>query len=276
MRRFDRPVFIVAAPRSGSTMLFDALARVPDFKTIGGEAHEEFESVPGWHPRDRGYESNRLTGADATPESAARLVAALLRRMPEARGAFRFLEKTPKNVLRIPLLAALFPGARFIFLLREPRANVSSIMEAWRSERFVTYRDLPSWPGPPWSLLLPPGWRSLAGAPLERIAALQWTVANETAVDDLDALPHDRWCAVFYEDLVAAPRRELERLCAFAHIHVPAHVTSAMTALPHARYTLTPPRAGKWLDNEASIRSVDGELQRTWNALRARVASRTA
>ena len=35
--------------------------------------------------------------------------------------------------------------------------RVSSMLDAWRSGRFVTYPDLPGWGGPPWSLLLVPG-----------------------------------------------------------------------------------------------------------------------
>ena len=47
-------------------------------------------------------------------------------------GALRFLEKTPKNALRVPFFARIFPDARFIFLWRDPRENIASIMQAWR------------------------------------------------------------------------------------------------------------------------------------------------
>src|SRR5690242_15165909 len=64
--RFRRPVFIVAAPRSGSTLLFETLQRHPDLWTLGDESHAEIENIPGLSPRERGYESNALSAADAT------------------------------------------------------------------------------------------------------------------------------------------------------------------------------------------------------------------
>ena len=283
---FERPIFIVAAPRSGSTMVFEALSRAPGLWTIGGEAHDEFERVPGWHPREHNYDSNRLAAADASPDARAQLVAALARRLRNSDGLFwrgrggaaarepvRLLEKTPKNVLRVPLLKALFPDARFIFLARDPRANVSSMMEAWRSQQFVTYPDLPGWTGMPWSLLLPPGWRQLAGAPLERVAAFQWAAAINLALDDLEDLPEGDWCTVAYEQVVAEPRATFARLCDFAGVAAPDVVLDAMAALPPSRYTLTPPRPDKWLDNEAAIRAVIPELERCWTRLRARGAA---
>jgi hypothetical protein len=286
----DRPVFIVAAPRSGSTLLFEAMARGSDLWTLGGEAHAELEGIPEWHPRSRAYESNRLAAEDARPRHRRTLLDAFARRLrdregvrwqslaPGARRArVRFLEKTPKNALRIPLLKALFPDARFVFLSREPRGNVSSIMEAWRSGRFVTYRKLPGWSGPPWSLLLPPGWRELDGAPLERVAAFQWRVTNEIASDDLASLPDADWCAVTYEDLLADPGATLRRLYDFIEApHGSGPKAMAGAELPHSRHTLTPPDPGKWRRNRRAIEAVLPGLEATWRRLRALAAPITA
>src|SRR5207248_425512 len=54
---FDRPVIIVAAPRSGSTLLFETLAGSPDFFTVGGESHEVIEGIPALRPHSRGFSS---------------------------------------------------------------------------------------------------------------------------------------------------------------------------------------------------------------------------
>src|SRR5207248_3177054 len=147
--------------RSGSSLLFETLARAAEVYTVGGESHQLIEGIAGLEPAACGLESNRLTGADARPGVVAQLYASFEAQLrdregqrPPAEGAVRLLEKTPKNALRIPFLAAAFPEARFIFLYREPRENLASIMEAWGSGRFVTYPDLPGWQGPPWSMLL--------------------------------------------------------------------------------------------------------------------------
>src|ERR1043166_7143181 len=137
---FERPVFIVAPPRSGTTLLFEILAQAPALWTIGGESHVVIESIPKLQPAAKGWDSNRLTADDADPETVRRLVdgfVSLLRdrdgKRPAAAMTLRFLEKTPRNCLRIPFLDAAFADARFIYLFRQPVETVSSMLDAWRS-----------------------------------------------------------------------------------------------------------------------------------------------
>jgi uncharacterized protein (TIGR03032 family) len=255
--RFDRPIFIVAAPRSGSTLLFETLARAAEVYTIGGESHAIIENIAELAPAAQGYQSNRLAAADATPQIVARLQAALLGQLRDRDGRppadaapLRLLEKTPKNALRIPFLAAAFPDARFIYLYREPHENIASIIEAWRSGKFVTYPNLPGWHGPPWSLLLIPGWQALHGHTPAEVAAAQWSTANRQILDDLAALPHDRWIGLSYTALLADPQRAIERLCRFSGLTWDQQLGGA---LPLARHTLTPPNPDKWRQHAPAI-----------------------
>ena len=151
---FDRPVFIVSTPRSGSTLLFEALAQAPGLFTIGRESHQLIEGISGLHPSERGWKSNRLTAQDATSERVEALAQAFRERLRDRAaetpaGQIRMLEKTPKNALRVPFLDACFPDAIFIYLYRDPRETLGSMMEAWLSGAFRTYPDLPGWKGPP-------------------------------------------------------------------------------------------------------------------------------
>src|SRR5690606_8864004 len=70
-RRIQQPVIVVSSPRSGSSLLFETLARAPQLYTVGGESHQIIEAVKGLGPADRGWTSNRLTAEDATPEVVA-------------------------------------------------------------------------------------------------------------------------------------------------------------------------------------------------------------
>src|SRR5690606_33866497 len=133
-------------------------------------------------------------------------------RPPEGR-PFRLLEKTPKNALRVPFLAEVFPDATFLYLYRDPRETISSMLDAWRSGRFVTYPDLPGWGQPQWSLLLTPGWEELRVVPLAEVVARQLVTTTETLLDDLEALDPERWCLTSYDKLVADPAAEIGRLC---------------------------------------------------------------
>jgi uncharacterized protein (TIGR03032 family) len=256
-----RPIFIVAAPRSGSTLLFETLARSPSVWTIGGESHEVFEKIAKLSPVERGFDSNRLTAADADPQTAEALRSGFLGLLRDRTGralgretaAVRLLEKTPKNALRIPFLHAVFPDALFIYLYREPRENLSSIMDAWKSGKFVTYPQLPKWKGLPWSLLLIPEWERLRGKSLPEIAAKQWSSSHRYILDDLARLPADRWCTVTYADLLAHPQAEAERLCRFAGIGWDQELSGP---LPLSRHTLAPPAPDKWRKHAAELEKV--------------------
>ncbi len=279
---FDRPIFIVCAPRSGSTLLFETLARSNTFWTLGGEGHGQVEIIPELRPAARDFDSNRLIAADATPAVAAQLHANYTKHLRDAGGVLhsatadaprsvRFLEKTPKNALRIPFFKALYPDAKFIFLHREPRANISAIMEAWRSGSFVTYRHLEGWKGPPWSMLLIPGWRELSGRELTEIAMRQWCGTNETILNDLAEMPDADWCSLSYEEFLALPEETLKRICAFADIPFDDELKKVTREpLRPSRYTLTKPDAEKWRKNEAALNQVLGQA----SAVIARLAMR--
>lgn len=271
----ERPVIIVAAPRSGSTLLFETLAAHRQLWTIGGESHAQFESLDALHPLHNGRLSNRLLVADASPGVIARLRTAFVAGLRNNEGVryadlpaqgrpvrVRFLEKTPKNALRIPFLRRVFPDALFVYLHREPCANISSIMEAWRSGRFVTYPQLPGWEGPPWSLLLPPGWQALQGQDLAAIAACQWQLANQYILDDLAEVPASQQCAVSYEQLSADTAAVVRQVCEFAGVPFGPRMQEVAGAdLPLSRYTVSPPDPEKWRKNEAEILPVLDQIQ---------------
>ena len=278
-----RPVFVIAAPRSGSTLLFELLSAADDVWSLPGESHAVIEGLPALATELRGFHSDRLTAADATPLNVAALHASFLTELADRDGArylarpldarparVRMIEKTPKNSLRVSFLRAAFADARFVFLHRAPAENIGSIVEAWQSGQFVSRPSLPGWSGPPWSLLLPPGWAALDGRPLEELAAFQWQAANCTALDDLQALaPHER-CMLDYRELVAEPHATLSRLCAFLELPFGARLQARLAApLPLSRSAVTPPDPDKWRRIAPGLAALLPSLSSTVDRLRA-------
>lgn len=256
---FERPVFIVSPPRSGSTMLFETLARAPRLFTIGDESHQLIEGLPQLTPESRGFDSNRLLADDATPAVAEALRRRFYEALRDRDGqrpspglTVRMLEKTPKNSLRLPFLARVFPEALFIYLYRDPRQVLSSMIEAWTTGRFRTYPQLPGWTGAQWSLLLVPGWRELIGRPLHEIVAAQWNAATRLLLDDLEALPIERRTIARYDALVAEPAAEIRRLCEATGLDW----DHAGLQLRLSRYTVSPPDADKWRRHSAEIEAI--------------------
>lgn len=184
---FDRPVFIVSAPRAGDAFLYEALAHSPAFVTLG------YAGTPLLNTAVQNSDS--LTAADATPAVAHRVKSILARELRDLSGqpaasTARWLENSAANAHRIPFLNAVFPDALFIYVYRDPEDSIPAICAA-----------------------VPPSTPDLAAA--------QWKSANTAIIDALETLPPDRWCAVRYTDLLAEPNKQIERLCRFVSVPPP-------------------------------------------------------
>jgi Sulfotransferase family/Aspartyl/Asparaginyl beta-hydroxylase len=273
-KNLNRPIIIVAAPRSGSSLLFETLASSTQLATLGGEAHWMVESISELRPGAPEVESNRLIARHASPAIIERIQDQILEGLTDRRGEavrdgriLRFLEKTPKNAVRIPFLSRVFPDVLYVFLWREPRGSISSIMEAWRAGKWRTYPRLEGF-ALPWSLLLPPGWQTMRGRSLEEVAAFQWSVTNMMVLDDLSLLPTARWIAINYDDLIAHPAGTIQRICRFAALEFDAGLAERVSKpLPLAKHTLTPVDPQKWKRNEAAVESVLPLVSAVWNRL---------
>jgi hypothetical protein len=283
--KFDRPVFIVAAPRSGSTLLFETLAVNRELWSVGDESHKHFENIASLRPR-KNNPSNRLTAEMATPDVVQTLIKFFVADLVNADGhsfdhmrsksrpdQVRFLEKTPKNALRIPFILQAFPDARFIFLFRDARQNISSLLDSWRSQKYVTYPQLPGWPAnKPWSHLLIPGWPKLVKSTLAEITTSQWAITNQVILSDLRKLPPERWCAIEYDSLLTNTMNEMRRLCDFSQlVFGPRMQEVASQPLKPSKYTLTPPHPDKWKKNAAYLEPVIPSTQQLMNTLRGLV-----
>lgn len=206
-----RPVFVIGCPRSGNTVLYQLLRRTPGVATLGREGHVFWDTFH--HPRTVGWESNALAPEDIRRFERRYLAWAI--RLLAGRG--RFLDKTPKNVLRLPYLDALFPDAHYVFVHRDGRAVVSSLVVGWRNRSTRGYAlpqdfTVPGLPPRQWHYILIPGWRELNGRPVEEITARQYLACADAMLSFAPTLPADRRTEVRYEDLVADPGAELERI----------------------------------------------------------------
>lgn len=173
---------------------------------------------------------------------------------PAGQLAVRMLEKTPKNALRLRFMAKVFPDARFIYLHRDVRQTMGSMIDGWESGNFRMYHNLPGWVGPIWSFLLTPEWQHLSGMPLGAIVAGQWRTTTEILLDDLSRLEPDRWLEVDHEAFVSDPQAQIERVCAWAGLDWDRNLAGA--SLPLSRYTLTRPESDKWRRHAEAIEDI--------------------
>jgi Sulfotransferase family len=202
-------VFVVGCGRSGTTLLRLMLDAHPDL-AIPPESHflSRFgHALERYRSSDGGVDPERLAGdilrtttfaawgvpdgdvlarvrALPAPASFADVVDAVYTSYAEPRGARRWGDKTPRYVLDIPLFDRLFPGSRFVHIVRDGRDVAMSL----RTVRF----------GP--------------SDPMN--AAGFWERRVRAGRRDGGRLGAGRYAEVRYESLVSDPEAELRAICA--------------------------------------------------------------
>jgi hypothetical protein len=206
------PVFVVGCSRSGTTITYETLAAAPQFLSFGWEIPQFWNSLHG--PLTNGWHSESAGAQDAKPAHRD----AALRYFFQRLGPGWVLDKTCINVMRIPYLLALFPQAKFVFIQRDGRDNVSSMMDGWRMGRTDGRFELTQFFGPfpepaainggefkEWAFFLAPGWQAYNHASLEEVCAFQWVSANRMALDARRLVPDAQWIHLRYEDVFERP-----------------------------------------------------------------------
>ena len=206
----DRPVFVLGCPRSGTTLLTLMLSshsriaippetrfllpvfrRARSFGDLGATANRRrlARSVVrrrGTKFAHLGLDPERVKKAVvAGPPTLGSALAAPYRLYADDRGKVRWGDKRPGYVRNVGVIRALFPDAQIVHLVRDPRDCVGSLkrMRWWR--------------------------HGTVGA------VATWVQAVDSARAAHRRLPAGTFHELRYEDLVADPRGELERLCAF-------------------------------------------------------------
>lgn len=186
-RLLTAPVFIFSAARSGSTLLRAILGAhshlyAPPELPLG---HLEVHAGTRWIQVS--LQELQLAPADLQAMLWDRLLADLLARS----GKPVIVVKTPSNVLHWQRIAACWPDARYIFLLRHPGAAVRSLHTSWSQQ---------------WQ----PGQDSGYDAAVAR--GLRYMTKVQEA---RTALPG---ATVRYEELTADPAATTRRLCEFLRL----------------------------------------------------------
>jgi len=254
------PIFIVGCPRSGTTMLYDHMARHPDLAWISNVSKKAAGSLAvirllGFFLRDgHPTEAKKVWGRfdiadhhtlgrqDVTP-AARRYFEKVVANHLRAAGKPRFLCKCPQNSLRIEFFDAIFPDAFFVHVVRDGRAVANSILRARKKHG-----------GGYWGCR-PPEWRSILEHPMLEASGLQWKTIVEHALRSGRALPPERYVEVRYEDLCDRPEETFLDVCSRVGLQWdPARVKGIMKDVKSRNY--------KWREafTPAEIETLDSLL----------------
>jgi hypothetical protein len=191
--------------------------------------------------------------------------------VPIKRNEIQLLEKTPENCLRLPFLEALFPEIKVIFLIRDGRSNVFSLMEGWRQPYlFPGYKvpkriRIPGYNRDRWAFTLIPGWDDLLHNPLEEVCAQQWIQCNQAVIDH-ESTGNVPYLRVRYEDLISQPYEVIQSISSFIEVPIDENFRKLKEGLPNINI-LSSPQPKKWLQERKTIEHVLPLMKNTMKAL---------
>lgn len=207
----EAPFFIVGHERSGTTLMAATMDRHSQV-AVPPETHffTDVHSAKCAHRRaqcaamvNHVFRGERIRDLNLDPEELYRrlarvnptwsqLFAEMLTLYAEVRGKKRAGEKTPNHWRVVPYLLELFPKCRVIWVVRDARDTVLSLIKVpWKR-----HSDL-------------------------ALHGLQWRMTSERMLACESQFP-DRILRVKFEDLVTSPQVEIQRACQFVDLNFEA------------------------------------------------------
>ena len=249
--RLVRPIFIIGAPRSGTTFLGSCIGALPE---VSYHFEPRLTKAAARCVYDGSWSERRSAAVFRLSDSAL-LLAAL-------DGGRRFAEKNPENGFVVPFLAAALPQAQFVHIIRDGRdAAVSHSEQPWLAAASAGTarrgRGGQLWgPYPRW--WVEPARRAEFTQVSDLVrSAWCWRRFTTAALDGLAELPASRMLELRYEPLVRDPAGAAGLLADFLETS-PAGLRSLRDSLSQARTS----SVGRWrgILAERDIAEVQAEI----------------
>jgi hypothetical protein len=231
LRPVTAPVFIVGAGRSGTTILGVILSMhrhigfLNEPKALWHQALGGGEDLIGSY--DRGEARYRL-GPDSATATARQAMHRIYGAYLRITGTRRVVDKYPELVFRLPMVRAIFPDGKFLFIARNGWDTCGSI-KGW-SARLGSEKDgeVHDWWGAndrKWHLLVdqivpehpdlaPHAERMRTWTEQDQRAVVEWIVTMREGHALAQAHP-DTVLHIPFEDMCADPAAWMERIAAF-------------------------------------------------------------
>ncbi len=235
------PVFIIGAPRTGSTILYQLLTNELNVTYIdnlvdifyrnfftafkmssrlfGSKPHNCFKSVHGntwkcglhapsecgefwyqWLPRERHYVTAKDVSKKVLENIRGNIIA------PITHFGKPFVLKNLNAGLRLSLMHASIPEAKFIFVKRDPVDTAISILNG----REKVHGTLDKW----WSLIPPDYEDLLTLSPAQQVVNQIYRIEKQI-VSDLTLFPEDHSIEVNYQDIMTSYKDMIEKMREF-------------------------------------------------------------
>ena len=274
------PIILFGNTRSGTTVVQKIICVHPGVV-------EWYEPNTLWRYADPGRGHDEYEEADATDKVKSYVRSQFLKYQKQ-NGNRIVLEKSPHNILRIPYVRAIFPEAKYLYIMRNPFSFISSVELKWQrpvtgkgafrrlretpitqihhyvakfisqqyDKRVLKRKYLSTW-GPRYKGMA----EDLKTLDMLTIISRQWSKASIKAEKDLAIFRQGEVLRLRYEDFVENPISDMERICA----HCGLKMTDEM--IKAAKETVKSDRKLKWQrfdpqDLAQIIPEIESEMQR--------------
>jgi hypothetical protein len=231
-----QPLILIGAARSGTRLVRDLIAEHPDVDKVAYDVNYI------WRLGNETVPHDELSIELLTPQIQQRI----WRKFESFRSGAPFLiEKTVQNCLRVPYVCAVFPKARFIYLIRNGWDVVESAYREWTAppdwgyilkkartfpltEAFGyaldyaggTFRRLMTQDKTKISTTWGPRYtgidEDIATKEVLEVCAIQWARSVEKSLFDLSSLSAEQVLTIRYEEFVQRPAEHLQQIAQFA------------------------------------------------------------
>lgn len=214
------PTFLIGCGRSGTTITGQICARHPSICLLNEPRHIWRAALPAtdiWYQHSSDVNPRMVLGASDIKDRDRICCRRMFYVRQRLAGRPLLMEKLPINNFRLELLAHIFPGCRFVHLIRHGLEVAQSIA-----------RTGPRWYGAngnqKWHMLrqqaLDEGWsdEELESDDAVHRGLVEWTLSVGAVQRMRHTLPPDRFYEVRYAELLENPRDEITRLMAFLRV----------------------------------------------------------
>lgn len=236
LKKVEKPIFILGTGRSGTTILGKVLSMHKDIgflnepKALWHSIYQDEDLIGSYaHARNAYYRLDAKQVNEEIKRTAHRLYGTYL----AVTCSKRVVDKYPELIFRVPFVKAIFPDAKFLFLVRNGWDTCKSI-EGWSKELGTCVNgEVHDWWG-----INNRKWNLLVDQVISRdeelkaimndvrkfdnhrdMAAVEWIVTMREGLKFMKNFPEDI-LMVKYEDLVAKPKEVLSTIGKFCELSV--------------------------------------------------------
>jgi hypothetical protein len=233
------PIIIISVFRSGSNLIKDVLCHLPGFGTWPAENINFI-----WRHGNSLREDDELGIAEAN-NNVVNYIRLAFSKFAKKSGNKYLVEKTEANTLRIGFVNKIFPHAKFIFVVRDGRDAIASMLNRrkqpldltflLKKAQFIPVSDIPVviyryikniirryffkskgnyYLGPIYKGME----KELKNYTEDEIVALQWATCIKKANEDLKKIDSNRVHIIKYEEFVKTPFEEITALFKYVDI----------------------------------------------------------